>query len=156
MLVAAVPVGRDDDEGRGYGGLGKAEKEAGGGYAGEAGGAADGHLHGAPSDDCGADERGDAQAGEDIGGRVLGAELAEVEEGDDPGELLAVEGEVLAQAEYCGVVDGALVEVCEQEEELAQAMARTRFMLSHTLEEVYESHQGEDDHVQLADKSPLL
>lgn len=111
MLAASVPVGSDDDEGRGDGRLSETEEEAGGCETMKVLGAANSHFDAAPDDNGGANEDGDVKAGEDVCGRVLRGKLAEVEERYDPGELLASELKVGFQAEDGGIVDGALVKI---------------------------------------------
>lgn len=73
-----------------------------------------GHFNTAPGDNGSADEDGDVEATEDVGGRVFGGELAKVEEGYDPRELFTAELKICLETEYGGVVDGTLVEVCEK------------------------------------------
>lgn len=111
VLAAPVPVGSDDDEGRGDGRLSETEEEAGGCETVEVLGAANGHFDAAPDDNGGANEDSDVKAGEDVCGRVLGGKLAEVKERYYPRELLASELEVGFQAEDGGIVNGALVEI---------------------------------------------
>lgn len=70
-----------------------------------------GHFNTTPNHNGSADEDGDVEATEDVGGGVFGGELAEVEEGHDPGELFTGEFKIRLEAEDGGVVDGTLVEV---------------------------------------------
>lgn len=114
VLAATIPVGSDDDKGRRDSSLGETQKEPRGGEAVKVLSSSDGHFNTAPDDDGSADEHCDVEATEDVGGGVFGGELAEVEEGYDPGELFTGEFEIRLEAEDGGVVDGAFVEVCKK------------------------------------------
>lgn len=114
VLASTIPVGSDDDKGRRDSSLSETQKESRGGETVKVLSPSNGHFNTAPDDDGSADEHCDVEATEDVGGGVFGGELAEVEEGYDPGELFTGELEIRLEAEDGSVVDGALVEVCKK------------------------------------------
>lgn len=144
MLASTIPIGRDDNKGRRDSSLGETQKESCSGQTVKVLSTSNGHFYTAPDDDGGADEQCDMEATEDISGGVLGGQLAEVEEGYDPGELFTGEFEICLEAKDGGVVDRTLVEIYRDMSELLEMVMERRLL---TLEEVDKSHQGHDDPV---------
>lgn len=117
LLLDGVPLGGEQGEAGGDGGLEDAQEEAHRHGAGEVVGGGHAAQDQAPHDDVEGGPLAEGQALQQAVGRVLPEEVAKVEHGGDPAVLLAVEAQVGLEAHDGGVGDGGLVEVVEAVDE---------------------------------------
>ena len=114
LLGRRVPHAHQEHEARVDGGLHGAQEEAVGADAGEVVAGRRRDEDDAPAQRGAAEHLGDGQPLHQVARRVLGEEVAEVEDGAQPGVVLAVHARARLQPVHAGIVDAVLVEVLQQ------------------------------------------